>query len=217
MRIHWFGQSAFQLTTEQGTVILIDPYGKLLGYRMPRVKADIVAITHDHKDHNQIHIAEGNYELVNIPGHFHVNGIEIHGITTFHDNVEGAKKGLNTVFVFTVDGLRICHAGDLGHILTQEQLELIGKVDVLMIPVGGRMTLDGAGAAAVMKQLQPAVTIPMHYRTKALGVAGWLYFAGVASFLKVAGLPIKAVEDLIITQETLAGQHGVYTLQYEPS
>ncbi|WP_340023868.1 MBL fold metallo-hydrolase [Paenibacillus sp. FSL K6-1096] len=214
MRIHWFGHSAFQLVTEQGTVILIDPYGRFLGYRMPSIRADIVAVTHNHKDHSQIHVAEGSYELIDTPGHFHVKGIEIEGISTYHDNVQGAKKGTNTVFVFTVDGLRICHAGDLGHTLSKEQLEQIGKIDVLMIPVGGRVTLDGAGAAAVMKQLQPAIAIPMHYRTKALGVAGLFFFAGVSSFLKTAGQPVRAVDDLVITRETLDGRQGVYTLQY---
>lgn len=217
MRIHWFGHSAFQLTSEQGTVILIDPYGKFLGYRMPRVRADILAVTHDHKDHNQVHIAEGDYELINNPGHFIVKGVEIHGVPTYHDNVEGAKKGSNTVFVFTVDGLRICHAGDLGHILTPEQVEQIGEVDVLMIPVGGRMTLDGTGAAAVVKQLQPAVAIPMHYSTKALGLLGRFYFAKADKFLQAAGRPVNDVEELVITGETLAGLNHIYTLQYEPS
>ena len=95
MKIHLFGHSAFQLISQQGTVILIDPYGKFLGYRMPKVKADIVAVTHEHKDHNQIQVAEGPYELINQPGHFSVRGVEIQGVPTYHDNVEGAKRGKN--------------------------------------------------------------------------------------------------------------------------
>lgn len=217
MNIHWFGHSAFQLISQKGTVILIDPYGKFLGYRMPKVKADIVAVTHDHKDHSQIQVAEGPYELINQPGHFSVRGVEIQGVATYHDNVEGAKRGNNIIFVFTVDGLRICHAGDLGHALDTRQLEQIGRVDVLMIPVGGKATLDGTGAAAVMKQLQPAVAIPMHYSTKALGLLGRLFFAKADKFLQAAGQPVNVVEELVVTSETLAGQRGVYTLQYEPS
>lgn len=214
MKIHWYGHSAFQLTSQQGTVILIDPYGKFLGYRMPKIKADIVAVTHDHKDHNQIQVAEGPYELINQPGHFNVRGVEIQGVPTYHDNVEGAKRGKNIIFVFTVDGLRICHAGDLGHTLNVQQLEQIGRVDLLMVPVGGGATLDGAGAAAVFKQLQPAVAIPMHYSTKALGLLGRLFFAKEDKFLQAAGQPVNVANDLVVTKETVDAHRGVYTLQY---
>ncbi|MBW4080487.1 MBL fold metallo-hydrolase [Paenibacillus sp. S150] len=214
MNIHWYGQSAFQITSQQGTVILIDPYGKFLGYRMPKIKADIVAVTHDHKDHNQIQFAEGDYELVNQARHYSIKGVEIQGVATFHDNVQGTKRGGNIVYVITVDGLRICHAGDLGHVLTAEQIRQIGTVDILMLPVGGGMTMNGETASQVMKQLQPAIAIPMHYRTKALGLLGRLLFDKEDKFLQAAGHPVNVIKDLMISKETLNKYQGVLTLQY---
>lgn len=217
MKIKWFGQSAFLLTSQQGTVILIDPFGRrFLGYRIPELQADIVAVTHDHRDHNQVQVVQGKVELVNQPEHYTIKDIDIQGTPTFHDNVGGAKRGNNIVFVFTVDGLRICHTGDLGHILTDEQVQSIGKVDVLMLPVGGGgKTLDGAGAAEVMRQLQPTVAIPMHYSTKALGLLGRILFDREDKFLKAAGYPDTEVKELNISQETLEDFRGVVTFQYK--
>ena len=195
-------------------MILIDPYGKFLGYRMPRVQADIVAVTHDHKDHNQVQIVDGDYELVNLPQRYTFGDVVIEGVPTYHDNVQGAKRGSNIVFTFNVDGLRICHAGDLGHSLTAAQLEQIGKVDVLMIPAGGRMTLGGQGAAEVVKQLQPVIAIPMHYSTKALGLIGKLIFEKEDKFIGAAGAPVHHLKELNITRETLYEHQGVVILQY---
>lgn len=215
MNIKWFGQSAFLFTTQQGTVILIDPFGKrFLGYRMPQLRADIVVVTHNHRDHNQIQVAQGNYELVNQPEEYNIQEVEIKGIPTFHDNVGGAKRGNNIVYVFNVDDLRICHAGDLGHLLTEEQVNQIGKVDILMVPVGGRATLDGIGAAEVMRQLQPSIAIPMHYSTKALGLLGRLLFDTKDPFVKATGSTERVLKELNISKENLKDYEGVVTLHY---
>jgi L-ascorbate metabolism protein UlaG (beta-lactamase superfamily) len=134
MQIKWFGQSAFILTSDAGTRILIDPYDRFLGYKMPKpIEVDMVAVTHAHGDHNKIQVASGNYMLVNEPKEYSHEGFSVKGIKTFHDKVKGKKRGDNIIFRFDVEGLRVCHCGDLGHILTEEQVNAIG-------PPRGRVT-----------------------------------------------------------------------------
>jgi L-ascorbate metabolism protein UlaG (beta-lactamase superfamily) len=216
MRIKWFGHSSFMLTSEAGTRILIDPYYKFLGYRMPvPVESDIVVITHDHGDHNKLKAASGDYLLVNEPREYSRGDVSISGFKTFHDKVNGKKRGPNIIFRFRIDGLTVCHCGDLGHLLTEEQEKEIGKADVLIVPVGGRMTLDGAEAAQVMRQLQATVAIPMHYSTKALGILGRFIFAKADKFLEAAGQPTTEVNTLELTKESLSQYAGVVTMQYE--
>lgn len=216
MQIKWFGHSSFLLTSEGGTRILIDPYYKFLGYRMPvPVESDIVVVTHNHGDHNKVQAATGDYLLVNEPEAYSRGDVDIRGFKTFHDKVNGKKRGPNIIFRFQMDGLTICHCGDLGHLLTEEQIIEIGKVDILIIPVGGRMTLDGTEAAQVRDQLQATVTIPMHYSTKALGILGRILFAKVDKFLEVAGTRTTDVKILNVSKENLTQYAGIITMQYK--
>ncbi|OAB40587.1 MBL fold metallo-hydrolase [Paenibacillus macquariensis subsp. defensor] len=216
MRIQWFGHSSFLLTSEAGTRVLIDPYYKFMGYRMPvPVESDIVVVTHDHADHNKINAASGDYLLVNEPKEYSHKDVSISGFKTFHDKVNGEKKGPNIIFRFQMDGLTICHCGDLGHLLTEVQVKEIGHVDVLIVPVGGRMTLDGAEAAQVMRQLQATVAIPMHYSTKALGILGRVVFAKADKFLKAVGQHTTEVDTLEVTKENVTQYAGVVTMQYK--
>ncbi|OME87453.1 MBL fold metallo-hydrolase [Paenibacillus sp. FSL A5-0031] len=216
MRIKWFGHSSFLLTSEAGTRVLIDPYYKFLGYRMPvPIESDIVVVTHDHTDHNKINAASGDYLLVNEPKEYSRGDVSITGFKTFHDKVNGAKKGPNIVFRFQMDGLTICHCGDLGHLLTEQQIKEIGKVDIAIVPVGGRMTLDGPEAAQVVHQLQATVAIPMHYSTKALGILGRFVFAKADKFIKAVGHRTTEVNTLEVTKENVSQFAGVVTMQYE--
>jgi len=216
MQIKWFGQSAFLMTSETGTRILIDPYDKLLRYRMPtRIESDIVVVTHNHGDHNKIHVATGEYMLVNEPKEYSRDGVSIKGFKTYHDKVKGKKRGNNIVFRFLIDGLAICHCGDLGHLLTESQISDIGHVDILMIPVGGKMTLNGVDAAEVMNQLHPSITIPMHYRTKALSIPGMILFDKVDKFIEASGVRTTDVKILEVTQGNLSQYPGIVTMQYE--
>jgi len=216
MRIRWFGHSSFLLTSEAGTRVLIDPYYKFFGYRMPvPVESDIVVVTHDHGDHNKINAASGDYLLVNEAKEYSCGDVSISGIKTFHDKVNGKKRGPNIIFRFKMDGLTICHCGDLGHLLTAEQVKEIGQVDILIVPVGGRMTLDGAEAAQVMRQLKATVGIPMHYSTKALGLLGKIIFAKADKFVQAAGQRTTEVSTLDVTGESLPLYAGVITMEYE--
>jgi L-ascorbate metabolism protein UlaG (beta-lactamase superfamily) len=122
-------------------------------------------VSHEHVDHNNVSAVLGNPRLIDTVSTYEVKGIQFRGIAAYHDNAEGRKRGPNTIFRFEVDGIRLCHLGDLGHQLTDEQVAAIGEVDVLLIPVGGRFTIDATGASQVIEKLKPKVAIPMHYKT----------------------------------------------------
>lgn len=168
MRIKWLGHSCFKIKSKNGIRIVTDPFDDNVGYKLPAVETDIVTISHGHYDHNFIDCVNGDFEVVTKVGNFYVKDIPITGIHTYHDEEQGAKRGSNIVYTFEIDGIRLCHLGDLGHILSPSQIEMIGNVDVLLIPVGGVYTIDFKEAVTVVQQLKPDIVIPMHYKTPAL-------------------------------------------------
>jgi len=181
MKIKWLGHACFLITSEKGPRVITDPYGATGGLSYGPIKepADVVIITHDHLDHNNAKAVAGA-EVVKGPGTNRAKGIEFLGLPTHHDEKGGRERGENTVFCFILDGLRVCHLGDLGRPLSDAEAKQIGKVDVLFIPVGGFYTIDARGASGVVDQLGPGVVIPMHYKTPRLG---WS-IAGVEPFLQ---------------------------------
>jgi len=213
MQLKWFGQSCFLLTSQAGTRVLMDPFGKGLGYRVPELEADIVSTSHDHFDHNNIWAIKGNFYHIDTHGSYTHKDIDITGTLTCHDKVSGANRGSNVIFTFSVDGLRVCHCGDLGHVLTPAQVEAIGKVDVLLLPVGGTFVINAADALKVRNQLGPVITIPMHYRTRPMGLFG-LLFARVDKFLALAGEPARVLRELTVDQTSLAEQAGIVVMKY---
>lgn len=169
MRIKFHGHACFSIATKDNVKIITDPYDDTVGYPMPEEsEADIVTTSHDHFDHNYIEHIKGEFSLINRVGDYNHKGVAVKGIRTHHDKAEGKQRGKNIVYTFEVEGLRLCHLGDLGHIPTQEQLTEIGKVDVLLIPVGGVYTIDAKEAVEVIGLLNPSVVIPMHYKTPLL-------------------------------------------------
>lgn len=202
------------ITSENGTKVLMDPFNKMLGYELPELEADIVTTSHNHSDHNNIGAVKGTYVHINEQGEFSKAGIEIKGIETFHDEVSGAKKGKNTIFNFKIDGINVCHCGDLGHLLDSKQIDQIGKVDILLLPVGGTFTINSDKAVKVMRQLNPVIVIPMHYRTKALGVPG-LVFEKVDKFISVSGLKAKEYSELDVNKENINAYSGIAVLDYQ--
>ena len=178
-KLTWYGQSCFLLETAAGTRIVMDPIPKGIGYELPQgFKADIVTISHEHSDHNNVAFVGGNKPRVihgltaDKKGWTRVDeklkDVSIRSVGVYHDGARGAVRGLDTVFIFEVGGVRIAHLGDLGHILNDEQLAAIGAVDVLMVPVGGTFTIDALKATRVVEQLRPRImVIPMHYKTDA--------------------------------------------------
>jgi len=213
MIIKWFGQSCFMITSENGTKVLTDPFHKMLGYKLPEIEANIVSTSHNHSDHNNINAIKGNFKHINELGIFLKDGIEIKGVDTFHDKVSGSRRGKSTIYNFKIDGINICHCGDLGHVLNLKQIEEIGSVDILLLPIGGLATINAFDAAQVMKQLNPAIIIPMHYRTKALGLLGYV-FGSVDKFISVSGLKAKEYEKLELNKTNMKDYSGIVVLKY---
>ena len=174
MTIQWYGHSCFKMSTKpegrgsgEDVVIFTDPFDRAIGLRPPQGKADIVTVSHDHHDHNNVGAIKGEPAVLDIPGEYSIKGVSIKGVNSFHDKKEGAERGLNTIFVFESEGLRFCHLGDLATSLDKKQLEEINGVDILAIPVGGGgFTLDGKEAKSVVDQVEPKMVFPIHYKTK---------------------------------------------------
>ncbi len=185
MKIKWYGHASFLITSDDGVKIITDPYepGAYDGgiaYKPIEDAADIVTVSHDHADHNYVQGIKGNPTVVKGPGNHEAGGISFKGYATFHDPSKGAERGENTMFVFAVDGVRVCHAGDLGHVLTDVDAEALGSVDVLLLPIGGVFTLNPKEATEVMNLLKPKVLIPMHFKTPGCGFP----IANVEEFLE---------------------------------
>jgi len=168
MKVKWLGHAAFLITSDEGTKIITDPYqpGMFgLDYGKIEEAADIVVVSHDHPDHNYVQGVPGNPQVVKGSGSHKAKGIEFKGIPSYHDDSSGSERGPNDIFCFTVNGVRVCHMGDLGHTLSDRQVADIGEVDVLLIPVAGTYTVDAAAANKVVGQVKPRVVIPMHFKT----------------------------------------------------
>jgi L-ascorbate metabolism protein UlaG (beta-lactamase superfamily) len=155
-------------------------YGGDVRYSPIHEAADAVTVSHHHQDHDGASLLPGKPKVFDRKGAFKVESIGLQGLETFHDPNRGAQRGRNLIFVFEVDGVRVCHCGDLGHILDPEQAAAIGKVDVLLVPVGGTFTVDATAAHKVAAQLAARVVIPMHYKTGKLGFD----IAGVEEFVQ---------------------------------
>lgn len=176
MNITWYGQSCFKIQTksqrgEKETTIITDPFDKSYGLRPPQGSAEIILVSHtQHNDHNNVSAIKGDPFVVDAPGEYSLEGIQIEGIESFHDKSKGSERGRNTIFTIDSEGMRICHLGDLGHILEEDQVESIGEVDILMIPVGGTYTIDSKEAEEVITQLEPKIILPMHFKIKGLSL-----------------------------------------------
>lgn len=165
MLITHMGHSEFLLQIGK-TAILTDPFDDHVGYRMQSPAADVVLVSHSHGDHSCVQKVAGEPVVVTAPGvHSVAPGVTVTGIASVHDQEGGAKRGPNVIYVIEAEGLRVAHLGDQGCLLTAEQIARLGRVDVLLVPVGGFFTIDAAEAYETVKALSPAVTIPMHYKT----------------------------------------------------
>ena len=195
MTIIWHGQSCFEMLSSQGknnhANIVVDPFDESTGLRLPRLEADILLVSHNHYDHNNVKAVAGSPFLIQGPGEYEVKGACVQGIGSFHDASQGKERGENTIYTIEAEGLRLCHLGDLGQKeLTSEQVEGIGTADVLMIPVGGTYTISAKEAVKIMSQIEPSIVIPMHYQIPKLKIK----LDGLDKFLKSMG--IKKIEPL---------------------
>lgn len=210
MDIYWLGHSCFRIKGKQVTIVT-DPYPPDLGYKADKLAADIVTVSHQHPSHSYIQGVEGTPRVVKGPGEYEIKGVLIMGTPTFHDAEKGARLGKNTIYLIEVDGLSLCHLGDIGHPLSAEQAEIIDNVDVLMLPVGGISTIDAAAAAKIIRQIDPKVVLPMHYKTPVVKRE----LAPVDSFLKEMGVEqVASQPKLTVTPNNLPDTTKVFLLDY---
>ncbi len=210
MDITYLGHSSFRLKGKTATVVT-DPYDERCGKFPKNIVADIVTVSHDHADHNQTDKVQGPMFKIQGPGEYEVRGVSIIGIPTWHDDSGGAERGANTVYVIEMDGLRLCHLGDLGHRLNDKQLEEIGSVDIVMVPVGGVYTIDAKIATEVVKQVDPWVIIPMHYQTGELKLSNPL--RSVEEFIKEIGKTAQILPKYVVVRDQLPTETALIVLE----
>ena len=205
MQIIWHGQSCFQLIfskrKEEKITLVIDPFSTEIGLRLPKIGADILLVTHSHNDHSNVKGISGDPFLINGPGEYEIRGIFIQGIECFHDESQGKERGRTTTFIIEGDEMKLCHLGDLGQKeLTPDQLEKIGNVDILMIPVGGVYTISAQEATKIISQIEPKIVIPMQYHIPKLKIK----LDNSDKFLKVMGVKsTEVLSKLIIKKKDL--------------
>jgi L-ascorbate metabolism protein UlaG (beta-lactamase superfamily) len=208
--ITWSGHSCFRIKGSQAAVIT-DPFPPDLGYSLGKPTASIITVSHQHPSHSYVQGVAGEPRIIKGPGEYEISGVLIIGVATFHDAEGGSKRGKNTAYLMEVDGVSVCHLGDLGHVLTSEQVEEIGDVDVLLLPVGGVSTIDAALAAEVIRQLEPKAVVPMHYKTPQINRE----LDPVEKFLKEMGMEqIEPRPKLSLSRSNLPASTQVFVLNY---
>ena len=218
MDITYLGHSCFKLKSTGATVVT-DPYENSLGFNLPSVSADVVTVSHDHEDHNNIKAVSRTARrdrpfVIDEIGEYEILGVSVFGVASYHDDEEGAKRGKNRIFSILIDGVSVVHLGDLGHQLSDKQVEQINGVDVLLVPVGGVYTIDPAGAAKVVADLEPAMVVPMHYKTDKHNPEAFGGLAGVEEFLKEMGVGnVERTDKLSVSRVSLPEETKVVVLE----
>lgn len=203
MEITYLGHSSFKIKTKTATVIT-DPFDpKMVGLKYSGVEGEIVTVSHDHADHNDVDKVTGVKKVVNGPGEYEISGVSIMGYRTSHDDKDGAERGENTVYVIEAEGLRVVHLGDIGHVLSDELLEEIGDIDVLMIPVGGFFTIDPKVAIEIITKAEPHFVLPMHYNTEGLLGEFAEKLLPLENFLKESSLPVENLPKFTLKKEDI--------------
>ncbi len=209
MEIDWFGHACFRLRGRDG-VVITDPYSKEIGLSFARPRGDIVTVSHEHPGHAYAQGVKGDPKVITGPGEYEIKNIFVSGIRTAHDKKNGKERGANTVYVFEMDGLTICHLGDLGHVPVQAQTEAFGNVNILLIPVGGVSTIHAGDAAEIVGQLEPQIVIPMHYAHPDLNFK----LDPATKFFKEMGIkPSDPVPSLKVTKDSLPSTTQVVLLE----
>lgn len=208
MEIKWVGHACFKLQGKEVSVVT-DPFGAEVGFAMPKLSGNILTISHDHFDHNNRDAVTSDI-VFDAPGEFEFKGVRVIGVRTFHDEERGAKRGDNLMFLFMIDGLKLLHCGDLGHMPSDNILDSLGDVDVLFLPAGGNYTLPVSQAVELVHRLEPKVVVPMHFHIPGLK----LDVALVDGFLKQLGFDSERVSSFVINKNNLPEEGvKVYVLQ----
>jgi L-ascorbate metabolism protein UlaG (beta-lactamase superfamily) len=198
MDISYLGHSSFKIKTKTATVIT-DPFDpKVLGIKYPPVEGDIVTVSHDHPDHNYTTAVKNVRKFIDGPGEYEVMDVSVIGISSFHDAKKGEERGKNTIYVYEAEGLRLAHLGDLGHKLSEEMVEELGEINILMIPVGGTYTIGPEEAVEVARSIEPNIIIPMHYQDNELNKDLHETLKPVDEFLKAIGMTVEKLPKLSV-------------------
>ncbi len=206
MIITWHGHSCFKIQDKvgpEGISLVTDPFDKKIGLKAPNFEADIVTVSHDHYDHNNISSLRGDPFVVNRAGEYDIKGVLIEGIDSYHDDKGGKDRGLNIIFRLVMDDINIVHLGDLGQELTNGQLEKLAGTDILIIPVGGKYTIDAKQAVNIISQIEPRIIIPMHYMISGLKIEG---IDKVDKFIKELGIEPNREDKLKISKKDLPSE-----------
>ncbi len=203
MEITFLGHSSFKIKGKKVTLVS-DPFDpQMVGFKFPKVSADIVTISHDHKDHNRADLVGDVKKIIFGAGEYEIQETSILGIASFHDSNSGKERGKNVIYVVEMDKIRLVHLGDLGHVLSDKMIEEIGEVDILFVPVGGKYTIDYKQATQVVDDLEPKIVIPMHYQMAGLNPEVFSELAGIDLFLGKIDLKVERLEKLKIQKDNL--------------
>lgn len=214
MNIKYLGHASFFIKSKDAKIVT-DPYADSIGMKFPKQEADIVTISHDHGDHNNIAglTLAPDALVVDWPGEYEKSGVRIKGVAGYHDDQKGELRGVNTLFRIETEGIRILHCGDLGHMPTESMLDQIGDVDILMIPVGGIYTIDAKQACQAISKFEPLVVIPMHYKTTEHDPQTFGELTDIDVFLKEYGaVDVQRTDLLTIKKEDLNEERKVIVL-----
>ena len=221
LTLRWFGHAFYFLTSSEGVRVALDPFGEI-GYPMPEVAADVVTLSHEHQDHNGADRLAGSPVVLRglstggvdwNPISYSLKDVRITAVPAYHDDVEGRKRGLNTIFIVDTGGLRLAHLSDIGHTLSEATLEAMGRIDILLVPVGGTFSIDGRQAKEIMSRLRPRITVPIHYKTPV--TAAWpiedesAFLEGLENVRRLDTLTVS------LTPETLPAQPEVWVMRYQ--
>ena len=218
--LRWFGHAYFLVTSPQGVRVALDPFGEI-GYAMPEDAVDVVTVSHEHGDHNGAALIAGSPVILRglkaggadwNAVSYSVKDVRITSLPAYHDSDQGRRLGLNSIFIVETGGLRVAHLSDIGHTLSEATVNAMGRIDVLLIPVGGRFSIDGREAKEVMSRVRPRVTVPIHYKTPV--TASWPiedesgFLAGLDNVRRLDKLTV------VLTPETLPSQPEVWVMRY---
>jgi L-ascorbate metabolism protein UlaG (beta-lactamase superfamily) len=210
MEITWFGQTCFRLSERGLATVVTDPYSPEIGLTLPRSRAHIVTVSYDDPQCRYTSGVRGPFKLLDGPGEYEIGTVFVTGIATYADGKRGAARGLNTVFTFSFDSLTVCHLGRLGHVPTQSQVEDLGTVDILLVPVGGMGSLSPAQASEVISLFEPSFVIPMYYKIPGLQVK----LGTLSRFLKEMGLEkVDSQEAFKVSRSSLSEETQVIVLE----
>lgn len=215
MDITYIGHSSFKIKGKNVTVIT-DPYQTAeTGLKFPKHSAsDIVTVSHAHKDHNATEQIEGEPYIIAGPGEYEVKGVGIVGLPTYHDAEKGQQRGRNTIYRIEVDGVAIVHLGDLGHELSNSDIDHLGTVDILLIPVGGIYTIDAKTAQLIINEIEPGIVIPMHYKTEVHDKKLFEEVLPLEEFLKIMGkIDLTPVSKFAVNKDKIPMETTVVVLE----